>query len=201
MSSDRPLDDLVKCVRAGDPDAASELIRRYESAIRRAIRFRMRDTRLNAAFDSMDICQSVMASFFVRAASGQFELDTAEGILQLLAGMAKKKLAMQIRRQQTQRRDYRRVAGEPVEEVPLAGNSPSPSRHVAAKELLNEVHRLLNDEERQIAQWRQVGVEWAEIALRLNSTSDAIRKKFTRAIDRIAIRLGIDEEEADAEQD
>ena len=33
----------------------------------------------------MDICQSVMASFFVRAALGQYQLNTPEQLLNLLA--------------------------------------------------------------------------------------------------------------------
>ncbi len=61
--------DLIRRVRAGDDGAATELVRRYEPAIRRAVRIRLADTRLARAFDSMDICQSVLGSFFVRSAS------------------------------------------------------------------------------------------------------------------------------------
>jgi RNA polymerase sigma-70 factor (ECF subfamily) len=39
----------------------------------------------------MDICQSVLASFFVRAAVGQFELDRPEPLVGLLIGMARNK--------------------------------------------------------------------------------------------------------------
>ena len=38
-----------------------------------------------------------MASFFIRAASGQYELDSPEQLQKLLAAMAKNKLAFQIR--------------------------------------------------------------------------------------------------------
>ena len=53
-----------------------ELVRDFEPAIRMEVHCRLRDQRLRRAFDSLDICQSVLASFFVRAASGQYELDT-----------------------------------------------------------------------------------------------------------------------------
>ena len=53
---------LLRRVRAGDEQAARELVRRYEPAIRRAARIRLVDTRLNRLLDSMDICQSVLAS-------------------------------------------------------------------------------------------------------------------------------------------
>src|SRR6516225_780589 len=88
---------LLGRVRAGDADAATELVRRYEPAIRRAARVRLLDTRLNRLLDSMDICQSVMASFFVRAALGQYELETPAQLLKLLATMTRNKLANQVK--------------------------------------------------------------------------------------------------------
>ena len=69
-SRPEPFRELIARVRAGDEQAAAELVRRYEPAIRRAARVRLVDTRLNRLLDSMDICQSVLASFFVRAGSG-----------------------------------------------------------------------------------------------------------------------------------
>lgn len=79
---------LIARVRAGDEQAAAELVQHYEPAIRRAARVRLVDTRLNRLLDSIDICQSVMASFFVRTALGQFELNTPDQLLRLLATMA-----------------------------------------------------------------------------------------------------------------
>src|SRR3954451_3991768 len=97
-------EELIRRVRGGDQDAAAALVRRYEPAIRRAVRFRLADARLGGMLDSMDICQSVMKSFFVRAASGQYDLETPEKVLGLLAAMARNKLASQARRQGAQRR-------------------------------------------------------------------------------------------------
>src|SRR6516165_5183365 len=96
-------------VRTGDQKAAAELVRRYEPEIRREVRLRLRDPRLRRDFDSMDICQSVLASFFVRAALGQYELDRPEQLLKLLVTMTRNKLVHQVRRQRRQRRDNRLV--------------------------------------------------------------------------------------------
>src|SRR5262245_31790823 len=101
--------ELIARVRAGDEQAAAELVRRYEPAIRRAARVRLVDTRLNRHLDSMDICQSVLASFFVRAALGQFELETPDQLLRLLATMTRNKLAGQVKSHRAARRDFRRV--------------------------------------------------------------------------------------------
>ena len=46
MAEETPFDELIRRVQAGDPDAASELIKRYEPAVRRAVRFRLADARL-----------------------------------------------------------------------------------------------------------------------------------------------------------
>ena len=58
--------DFVLRVRQGDEQAAEELVRRYEAEIRLEVRgwLRLRNPGLRRVFDSMDICQSVLASFF-----------------------------------------------------------------------------------------------------------------------------------------
>jgi len=67
--------ELVRKVRAGDNESATELVKRYEPAVRTVVRVRLTDPKLRQVFDSVDICQSVMADFFVRAALGQFDLE------------------------------------------------------------------------------------------------------------------------------
>src|SRR5207253_3150939 len=75
------------------PDrAAEELVRRYEATVRLAVRVRLDQSELRRLFDSTDICQSVLGTFFVRAASGQFQLDTPEQLVKLLVTMARNKL-------------------------------------------------------------------------------------------------------------
>src|SRR6516225_3387179 len=104
--------DLIGRVRQGDELAAAELVRRYEPAIRRAVRFRLTDPRLRRTCDSMDVCQSVLLSFFVRAASGQYDLDTPEQLLRRLTTMARNKLLNQARQQQAGCRDNRMVTDD-----------------------------------------------------------------------------------------
>jgi RNA polymerase sigma-70 factor (ECF subfamily) len=189
MADDNPFQELIRRVRAGDSDAAAELVRRYEPHIRRVVRVRL-DARLGRLLDSMDICQSVMASFFVRAALGQYELDTPEQLLKLLATMARNKLANQAARHQRQRRDNRRVTTA-NEDVP--DSAPSPSQQIANKDLLQEARRRLGEEERQLLDLRGQGLEWNEIAAQLGGSPEALRKKFTRGIDRVAEQLGLDD--------
>ena len=48
MLDARTFDELIRRVRAGDQDAATELVKRYVPAIRRAVRFRLADAQLGA---------------------------------------------------------------------------------------------------------------------------------------------------------
>jgi RNA polymerase sigma factor (sigma-70 family) len=184
--------DLLQRVRSGDEQAATELVKSYEPAIRRAARLRMSDGRLNRVLDSTDICQSVMASFFVRAASGLYDLETPDQLLRLLATMARNKLANQANRHRAARRDQRRIEGGDAA-TDVAGRDPHPSVQVAARELLGEVHRRLTPEERLVLARREQGNDWAQIAEELGGTPEAIRKRHARAIDRVARQLGLDD--------
>src|SRR5262249_1458036 len=113
--------DFINRIRAGDDRAAEELVRKYERAIRLEIRSRLSDSRLSSLFDSMDICQSVLASFFTRAAIGQYDLQSPEQLRGLLVAMARRKLAFQARRHTAQRRDQGREHHGSDIETPDAG--------------------------------------------------------------------------------
>jgi len=90
MSEDSSFADLIRRVRSGDERAAAELVRRYEPAIRRSARVRL-NPRLRRSFDSMDLCQAVLCSFFVRVAAGQYDIDAPEQLLKLLGAMVRNK--------------------------------------------------------------------------------------------------------------
>ena len=141
----------------------------------------------------MDICQSIMANFFVRVAAGQFDLETPEQLLGLLATMVRNKATDRVRREQRDRRDVRRVAKTSVEELGLQESQKTPGSMVAHKELLQLVRDQMSQEENEIAVHRLNGCSWEEIAQQMGGTAEAIRKRFARAIDRVANELGFDE--------
>jgi RNA polymerase sigma-70 factor (ECF subfamily) len=195
MSDEAPFAEFVKRVRAGDEQAAAELVRRYESAIRLEVRLRLRDPRLRRAFDSLDVCQSVLATFFVRAAAGQFDLESPEHLVRLLVGITRNKVMAQVRRQQAGKRDLRRA--EPLDPAacPAADNNPSPSQVVAGQELLRMVRDRLTDEERQLSELRAQGLGWAQIARQLGGTPDGRRIQLDRALRRASEGLDLDGED------
>jgi RNA polymerase sigma-70 factor (ECF subfamily) len=197
MSGESAFHDLIRRVRAGDEDAAKEIVRLYEPAIRREARVRLVDARLRRLFDSMDICQSVLASFFVRAAMGQYEIDTPAHLLRLLTSMSRKKLVDHAREHKAARRDHRRLAAGSHDLRDARDVNPSPSQQVAGKELLREFRNRLSEEERALADQRALNRDWAQIAAERGGTPEALRKKLGRAVDRVAQELGLDNSDDD----
>src|SRR4051812_13264292 len=104
MSDSTDFAELIRRVRDRDEGAAQELVRRYEGAIRRAVRIRLRDANLRRLLDSTDVCQSVLASFFIRTALGRYEIDSPAELLNLLTAIARNKVANQANRLRSQRR-------------------------------------------------------------------------------------------------
>jgi RNA polymerase sigma-70 factor (ECF subfamily) len=192
MVQEPSFQDLIKRVRARDEQAAAELVRLYEPTIRMAIRVRLSDPALRRLFDSVGICQSVLANFFVRAASGQFELDTADQLVKLLVTMARNKLTNYALQQRAARRDYRRI-GKDVFESELVAPGPGPSTVVVNQDLLQECRRRLSEEERHLADLRALGRSWDEIAAEVGAKPDTVRSRLTRALDRVARELRLEE--------
>jgi RNA polymerase sigma factor (sigma-70 family) len=193
MADDNTFIDFIRRIRTGDAEAARQLIQQYEPVVRLEVRMRLSDPRLGRVLDSMDICQSVMASFFVRAAGGQYDLDQPQDLVKLLVVMARNKVAFQARKQRAQRRDVRRTEAVTPEEFEAAAAGPSPSQVVAGKELLEQFQKRLSEEERQLADRRALGQGWAEIAAELGGTAQGRRKQLERAIARVSQQLGLEE--------
>lgn len=195
MSDTASFPDFIQRIRAGDDRAAEELVRRYEPLIRREVRLRIEDERLNRAFDSMDVCQSVLASFFVRAATGEYDLEEPQNLIRLLVTMARNKLASKARLEHRRRRDSRRVTTTDPEALnELLDGQPSPSEILSRRELLERMQAALTDEEREIANLRGQGLGWEQIAARLGGNGNTRRMQLTRGIERVARDLGLEDD-------
>jgi DNA-directed RNA polymerase specialized sigma24 family protein len=185
MSRDDGFVELIRRVRAGDEQASAELVRRYEPAIRVAVRARLTDPRLRRLLDSMDVCQSVLGNFFARAASGQFELERPEHLVSLLATMARNRVTNHALQQQAARRDQRRIR------LPAPGGEEQvdpglgPCAVVEGKDLIEAVRSRLSPEESQIADQWASGKAWGEIGAQIGRSADAVRVRLGRAFDRV----------------
>ncbi|MFO0844297.1 MAG: sigma-70 family RNA polymerase sigma factor [Gemmataceae bacterium] len=196
MAEPTPFAELVRRVRAGEEDAAEELVRSYETAVRVLVRSRLTDPALKRQFDSVDVCQSVLASFFVRVAAGQFDLESPQQLVGLLVRMARNKLSSRARFHRQERRDAHRAVG-PEGAGEVAQGEPGPERVAAGRELLRMLRERLGPEERAIAELRGQGLGWGEVAAELGGTANGRRMQLKRALDRLGPALGLAAEDED----
>lgn len=175
---------LIQRVRTGDQDAAAELVSVYEPHVRRAVRIRMGVPRLRQLVDSMDISQSVLGNFFVRAAAGQFELDTPKQLVALLTRMAENRVRDWQRRHSTLRRDKgREVSLNQLPDEPSAGTLLHDEEQDPV-ELLERLLTRLAAEDRFLVERRRAGDSWGMIAEHTGKSPDALRMQLRRAVDR-----------------
>jgi RNA polymerase sigma-70 factor (ECF subfamily) len=191
MESETSFRALLRRVRAGDAEAAAELVRQFEPAVRRAVRLRLTDPsfcRLQRVLDSVDICQSVLGNFFVRAALGQFDLETPRDLLGLLVTMAHNKLVDQARKRSNR---LPVVGGGLLPDTVVDATAP-PGDIVAGQELLQKFLGRLSAEERRLADLRAAGLSWSDVAAQTGLTPEAARKQLERAIRRVERDLGLE---------
>src|SRR5262249_15470018 len=136
--------------------------------------------------DSMDICQSVLASFLLRAAAGQYDLQHPAAMVRLLVSMARNKLATHARKLRIP------IAAGLPEELDVVGHDPSPSQRIAGPDLLGEVLSHLTEEERHVADLRAAGLSWPQVADAAGGSAEARRKQLTRALDRVMRQLRLE---------
>jgi RNA polymerase sigma-70 factor (ECF subfamily) len=183
---------LFSRVRAGDQQATTEFVRRYEPSLRRMVRLKLRDRKLRRLFDSADVGQAVLVRFLVRVTDGAYDCNTPEQILQLLGVMARRQLVNLALREQALKRDCRRRAEVPADECPVAARGSSPSQRAAARELMDRAHQLLTPDEQRLLELRQQGHPWDVIAQLVPGTPEALRKQLARAVERVTTALGLD---------
>lgn len=191
MADAKAFQEMIGRVRAGDDHAAAELVQRYEPLVRREVRLHLEDARLRRMFDSMDVVQSVLASFFIRTVAGEYDLESPEQLARLLVRMARNKLASAARQQYRQRRDMRRTqVGQDVWQT-LATTEQAASDLYANQEILEALRQQLTSEEHRIADLRSDGRSWDEVAMALGGKPQARRMQLVRGIERAAKKLGL----------
>jgi RNA polymerase sigma-70 factor (ECF subfamily) len=189
MSDDASFRDLMRRLRAGDSQAARELVRSYEGAIRLQVRVRLTQPDLRRLLDSMDIVQLVWASFFPRAAVGEFELEDPKKLLNLLITLAHNKLLDQAKNLRRKRRGHGRVvAGIPTASE-LADPRPGPEQTADERDFIREFRSHLSRPEQSLWDQRLQGRSWVELAAERGTDPDVLRIQFHRALERVARKM------------
>src|SRR5262249_16640585 len=154
--------EMLRRVRAGDERATADMLRLYLPEVHRFIRYRLTSAQLRRFLDSLDVCQSVFANFFVRLADGQFDLQNPQQVQQLLRVMAGNRVLDHYRRQTAARR-----GGEQVplaETVDLPARAEDPAQAAETRDLVDTLRAQLSAEERQVLDAWMRGLDWPEIA-------------------------------------
>jgi DNA-directed RNA polymerase specialized sigma24 family protein len=177
--------ELIRLIRAGDEDAAARLTHRFEPFIRRFARFRMRNRsnhrRLRPELDSGDICQSIFKSLFVGLKHGRFELDQPEQLQKLLSAMVRIKVASKARRVSVTLREILDLDA-PQQRV---DSGPGPEKVVDDRDLLDMILKKFAPDELDLLVRRLHDQPWPAIAEAVGSTSEGLRKKLARALERV----------------
>lgn len=187
--------EQLRSIRAGEPRAVELFVASYEPFIRRTIRHRLGRAALQSVADSIDVCQSVMGSFLIRMSAGEYELNSERDLQKLLVAIAQNKFSAMQRRELAEKRDRRITV--PLDSIgDIEDYRQSNNEHSARQvELLSAFEQLLSSEERKLFDMRRQGLEWAMIAEELKESPVVLRKRLSRAVQRVARELGIESED------
>jgi len=186
-------------LRAGDAAAAADLVASVSPVLRRVVRGRLGRLRLSRTVDTLDVCQTTLASFFARLTWTWPPVESHDQLTALLVTIARNKIRDEVRRQTAGRRDHRRVRRvRPTDAADVltqfAAVDPSPSKQVARAELYQLALGRLTADERRLLEERLADRPWAAIAADRGLSIDAIRQKLNRAVKRVRRQLLADAE-------
>lgn len=174
---------LMNRVRAGEAGAYEELLTRYGSAVRAAVRRRLHD-RLRTHYDSLDFVQDVWASFLALDPN-RYRFEDQNALVGFLCRVARNKVVEVFRRRfATQKADITREqtlmsGSEP--EGGLVGRDPTPSQNAVAGERWEDLVRQLPEGQRAVLERLREGHTHEEVAAMLNVS--------VRTVERIVRRL------------
>jgi DNA-directed RNA polymerase specialized sigma24 family protein len=181
---------LVDRARTGDETAAATLVTEYQTELHRYVRFKLTSPAVRRVVDSLDVCQSVLAGFFVSLRDGRLEVIQPRQLFRLLAVMAENKVRDKVRVHHAARRGGGALAdGGPVDVV--EGRDEDPAEAVEGRELLASVRDRLRVDDREVVDRWLAGEGWPQIAAAVGKKPDAVRHQVTRAVDQAARELGL----------
>jgi len=130
----------------------------------------------------MDICNDVMADIVRRANEGKGNVDDLMGYI---FRAIDNQVLDTFRTLARQCRDFRRVDGNSVEEMPLGTESPTPSQIAIRHEVLERVRTMLGPDDARAVDMMLENRDWKEIGSVLGAEPDAVRMRVRRALDRV----------------
>jgi RNA polymerase sigma-70 factor (ECF subfamily) len=169
---------FLERIRAGDEEAARELLTRYEAEVRLVVR-RQLPRLLRSRFDSLDFLQSVWGSFFRRVQTGPADFEDSRHLVAFLARAAKNKVIDEYRRAASRKQDMSReepLWGDGARPKDVPGDLDSPSEIAQAREVFGRLQALLPEERRTILDLKAEGLSSRDIGERLGISERTVQR-------------------------
>ncbi|MBK8975510.1 MAG: sigma-70 family RNA polymerase sigma factor [Planctomycetes bacterium] len=193
--ADDSVEQLLQAWAAGSESALAELVARVGPKVRRLASARLGD-RLRARLDSQDIAQDTLMAFFRDAP--RFVVRSEAELIGLLVQILVNNLRYQNRFHAQKQRDIARQQVMPDRSTVvfgegLAAHSEGPSTQAGKAEEASLVRLALETldaiDHRIVTMRVYENASFPDIAAAIGSTADAVRKRFERAMPRLAQKL------------
>ena len=156
---------LFARARAGDQAAWTELFETYYPKVIRVIRRKLNSPSIRSLYDSTDFASDVWKSLAANA--DRLDFPTMDSLMGFLVKVAENKLADEMRRQSTRKRDRNRDRPDSDQRA-LASSDPTPSAFAQERERLDQILGRADDEQgREVIRLKRLGYSNEEIAERL----------------------------------
>lgn len=188
MDEESSFQELIMRVKSGDQSACTEIYDRYKEYIKRAAKTKLRSARMRTLFQSDDIINTVLKSFFlrIRESDNQWKMDTPQNLISLLMTMANNKIANRSRKEDSTKGGGKDTTGPigPIDEPP--DPEPTPDEIAANKELTELCwNRMGIDLQELYAMRIEKKMKWSEIGVAFFKSGDACRKDYERGMDEV----------------
>ena len=166
-------------------DAAGELFERYVNRLIGLARSRL-PAQFAGRIDPEDVVQSAYRSFLAAARTGRYELGQGRDLWQLLATITVNKLHCQVDRFKTRKRAVEREQsfGDEAALLRMKGRTfaqePSPLEAVALIEMVEQIMRWLDPQDRRILELRLQGYNLDQIAADTRRSVRTVRRVLER---------------------
>jgi RNA polymerase sigma-70 factor (ECF subfamily) len=167
---------LLRRLRSGNQDAATQLYVRYADRLRALTRAQCSPA-LARRVDIDDIVQSVFGSFFRRASSGLYDVPAGEELWKLLLVIALNKIRAQGAYHRAAKRDIRLTEGsEALEQEAAKESELGDAAYTFLQLVIKEVLEQLPAQQRTMIVLRIEGYGVAEIAARTNRSKRTVER-------------------------
>jgi RNA polymerase sigma-70 factor (ECF subfamily) len=180
--SDDPFAKLISRVRAGDEQAAAQLVAAYEGIIRRRAR-RLLGPRLRVHLDSVDIAQSVNRTLLIGLRRASFAVSTPDELTRLALTLVRRKVARHWRKRKREaecRQSNEGMGSAETWAVERASQLEPSADPLQLEELAKKVLDRLDGLDRQLVELRLQGYTTAEAARKLGVSPAFLRNRLSR---------------------